>query len=85
MHWRELPVAIPQTLNAAGESIEDIFSGSAVVDTNNTSGFGTRSNPPLVAIYTSAYTSRHPTLRRSAGAVAGLQHRRRADLHQVRR
>ncbi len=62
VHWRELPVAIPQTLNAEGDSIEDIFSGSAVVDTNNTSGFGTRSNPPLVAIYTSAYTSQHPTL-----------------------
>ena len=62
VHWRELPVAIPQTLNAAGDSIEDIFSGSAVVDTNNTSGFGTRTNPPLVAIYTSAYTSHHPTL-----------------------
>ena len=62
VHWRELPIAIPQTLDAAGESIEDIFSGSAVVDTNNTSGFGTRKNPPLVAIYTSAYTSRHPTL-----------------------
>ena len=62
VHWRELPVAIPQTLNSAGESIEDIFSGSAVVDTNNTSGFGTRNNPPLVAIYTSAYTARHPTL-----------------------
>ena len=42
VHWRELPVAIPQTFNAAGDSIEDIFSGSAVVDTNNTSGFGTR-------------------------------------------
>ncbi|HYI56855.1 MAG TPA: GH32 C-terminal domain-containing protein, partial [Microlunatus sp.] len=62
VHWRELPVAIPQTFNADGESIEDIFSGSAVVDSNNTSGFGTRKNPPLVAVYTSAYTSNHPTL-----------------------
>ena len=62
VQWRELPVAIPQTFDAAGKSIEDIFSGSAVVDTNNTSGFGTRKNPPLVAIYTSAYTGRHPTL-----------------------
>ena len=61
-HWRERPVAIPQTFNSAGESIEDIFSGSAVVDTNNTSGLGTKANPPLVAIYTSAYTGAHPTL-----------------------
>ncbi len=29
-----------------------IFSGSAVVDKNNTSGFGSEENPPLVAIYT---------------------------------
>ena len=62
VHWKEQPVAIPQTFNDAGESIEDIFSGSAVVDKNNTSGFGTKKNPPMVAIYTSAYTSKHPTL-----------------------
>jgi fructan beta-fructosidase len=29
-----------------------IFSGSAVVDTGNTSGFGTKDNPPLVAVFT---------------------------------
>ena len=29
-----------------------IFSGSAVVDFQNTSGFGTKENPPLVAIFT---------------------------------
>jgi fructan beta-fructosidase len=29
-----------------------IFSGSAVVDFENTSGFGTKENPPLVAIFT---------------------------------
>ena len=32
-----------------------VFSGSAVVDKDNTSGFGTRRNPAMVAIYTSAY------------------------------
>ncbi len=62
VHWTEQPLAIPQTFNSNGESIEDIFSGSAVIDTNNTSGFGTKKNPPMVAIYTSAYTSKHPTL-----------------------
>ncbi len=62
LHWTEQPVAIPQTFNAGGTSIEDIFSGSIVVDTDNTSGFGTTDNPPLVAIYTSAYTGAHPSL-----------------------
>jgi len=62
VHWDEQPLAIPQTFNDQGESIEDIFSGSAVIDTDNTSGFGTKKNPAMVAIYTSAYTSKHPTL-----------------------
>ena len=46
VHWRHLPIALfPDTLGL-------IFSGSAVVDKNNTSGFGTPGNPPLVAIFT---------------------------------
>jgi fructan beta-fructosidase len=49
VHWEHLPVAIPEQGNEA------IFSGSAVVDRHNTSGLGTRRNPPMVAIYTSAY------------------------------
>jgi fructan beta-fructosidase len=48
VHWEHLPVAIPE------EGNEAIFSGSAVVDHRNTSGFGTRGNPPMVAVYTSA-------------------------------
>jgi len=48
VHWEHLPVAIPM------EGDELIFSGSAVIDKDNTSGFGTRTNPPMVAIYTSA-------------------------------
>ena len=48
MHWKELPVAIPY------DADELVFSGSAVVDKDNTSGLGTKANPPLVAIYTSA-------------------------------
>lgn len=46
MTWRELPVAIPETADVMA------FSGSAVVDWNNTSGFGQGGKPPLVAIYT---------------------------------
>ena len=49
VHWEHLPVAIPEQGNEA------IFSGSAVVDKQNTSGLGTRRDPPMVAIYTSAY------------------------------
>jgi fructan beta-fructosidase len=46
VHWKELPVAIPATDTVS------IFSGSAVVDKSNSSGFGVPGNPPLVAIYT---------------------------------
>jgi levanase len=48
VHWQELPVAIPEQGN------EMAFSGSAVVDSENTSGFGTSENPPMVAVYTAA-------------------------------
>jgi len=48
VYWQELPVAIPD------DDREFVFSGSVVVDKDNTSGFGTRQNPPMVAIYTSA-------------------------------
>ena len=47
--WTEHAVAI------ACDEDEDIFSGSIVHDRHNTSGFGTGSTAPLVAIYTSAF------------------------------
>nr|BFD89831.1 hypothetical protein KitaXyl93_11910 [Kitasatospora sp. Xyl93] len=50
VHWKELPPAIPRSDD------EMVFSGSVVVDTDNTSGLGTRANPAMVAVYTSAYT-----------------------------
>ena len=46
LHWKHLPVALHE------ENGIMIFSGSAVVDHANTSGFGTKDNPPLIAIYT---------------------------------
>ncbi len=46
VHWDEHPVAIPYTDTHA------IFSGSAVVDYFNTSGFGSLENPAMVAIFT---------------------------------
>jgi sucrose-6-phosphate hydrolase SacC (GH32 family) len=45
-NWHEEPVALACTPTSG------IFSGSAVVDLQNTSGFGTTENPPIVAIYT---------------------------------
>jgi fructan beta-fructosidase len=46
IRWEHLPIALyPDSLGL-------IFSGSAVVDKNNTSGFGSNENPALVAIYT---------------------------------
>ncbi|EPR68971.1 glycoside hydrolase family 32 protein [Cyclobacterium qasimii] len=46
IEWKNLPVAI------APDSLGWIFSGSAVLDSENSSGLGTAENPPLVAIYT---------------------------------
>ena len=45
-HWEHLPVAIDCT------DTSGIFSGSAVIDHQNTSGFGSLDNPPMIAIYT---------------------------------
>lgn len=83
VNWKQQPVAIQQTKNADGVSTEDIFSGSVVVDKTNSTGFGTRKNPPLVAIYTSAYTAADSERPNTQGPVPGLQPRRRPYLDQV--
>lgn len=50
--WQQEPLAIPEIKN--NDSIVTmIFSGSAVVDSFNTSGFGKDGQIPMVAIYTS--------------------------------
>ncbi len=46
LHWRELPVAIPE------KDGEMVFTGSVVVDRRNTSGFCGAGKECLVAIYT---------------------------------
>ena len=46
VHWQEQPIALYP------DSLGYIFSGSAVVDVNNTSGFGKKGRTPLVAIFT---------------------------------
>jgi len=46
LHWEHLPIAL------SPDELGFIFSGSAVLDRENTSGFGSGDKPPLVAIYT---------------------------------
>jgi fructan beta-fructosidase len=46
LHWKEQPIALYP------DSLGMIFSGSAVVDMNNTSGFGVKGQTPIVAIFT---------------------------------
>lgn len=46
VHWEHLPIALYP------DSLGYIFSGSAVVDWNNTSGLGQNNEPPLIAIFT---------------------------------
>jgi len=46
VHWEHLPIALYP------DSLGYIFSGSAVVDVNNTSGFGTNGKVPIIAIFT---------------------------------
>lgn len=46
VHWEHLPIALyPDELGY-------IFSGSAVIDWNNTTGFQTGEHPPMIAIFT---------------------------------
>lgn len=49
VHWTNIDVTGP----ASDPGASAFYSGSAVVDTQNTSGFGTAKNPAMVAIYTS--------------------------------
>lgn len=52
LHWTEhSPVLFPDTLGT-------MYSGSAVYDKDNTSGFGTKKNPPLVYAYTADQSDR---------------------------
>jgi sucrose-6-phosphate hydrolase SacC (GH32 family) len=49
IHWTQLPIALSPDAHDGW-----IWSGSAVVDWHNTSGFGVGGRPPLVAMYTAA-------------------------------
>ena len=56
VHWQQLPDAIKPDEHGS------IWSGSAVVDWDNTSGFGRDGKPPLVAFYTAAKDPFHQRL-----------------------
>lgn len=53
-HWENLPIAL------SPDSIGFIFSGSAVIDLNNTSGLGSKKHPPMVAIFTYRHLKNSP-------------------------
>jgi fructan beta-fructosidase len=55
--WKNFPVAIPEMISK--DTITSIFSGSAVLDENNTSGFGVNGKAPLVAIFTADLPKQH--------------------------
>lgn len=55
LHWTQLPVALMFETNSSNVVTQQFFSGSAVVDVNNTSGLGTPGHPAMVAMYTSQY------------------------------
>lgn len=59
-HWEEEPVAI-LARGFPGNVSQQIFTGSAIADTNNTSGLGKDGKTPLVAIYTS-FVCRSPSM-----------------------
>ena len=58
IHWEHLPFALYP------DSLGYIFSGSAVIDYNNTTGFGSKDEPAMVAIY-----SYHDPIGESAGRI----------------
>lgn len=50
VQWKELPIALYPDLSP--EEHRMVFSGSAVIDWKNTSGFGSSEKPPLILLYT---------------------------------
>jgi fructan beta-fructosidase len=58
LHWQHLPIAIPEKIDVAKRDTTWIFSGSAVWDEHNSSGFCTGGGC-LVAIYTAHQPNIH--------------------------
>ncbi len=68
VRWKELGSAI------ARDTLGHIYSGSTVIDFNNSAGFGKRCPPRFLHF---------GKRRKRAVAVLGLQHRQRAHVHQI--
>ncbi len=55
VHWEELAPALQAERDEQGALTQMFFSGSVVVDRDNTSGFGQPDRPAMVALYTSVF------------------------------
>jgi len=64
LHWKELPVAIPEADGVM------IYTGSVVIDRANTSGFCKGGKPCMVAIYTGAHRSVKPEVQEQSLAYS---------------
>lgn len=63
VHWKELPEAL------APDELGPMFSGGAVIDWKNSSGFGQPGKPPMVLFYTA---SGNPTVQCAAYSIDGV-------------
>src|SRR3954453_9056238 len=64
VHWKELPVAIPEADGVM------IFTGSVVIDHANTSAFCRNGRPCMVAIYTGAHMTSRPGIQEQSLAFS---------------
>lgn len=82
IHWKHLPIAIPEKNGIM------IFSGTCVVDKNNTSGFGKNGKVPMVAVYTGHIENKNQSQHIAYSLDNGLTWTKYAnnpvlDLHKV--
>ncbi len=52
LHWQKLPIALQEQKNKNDNDTTMFFSGSTVIDSGNSTGFGINGKAPMVAIYT---------------------------------
>ncbi len=82
IHWKHMPIAIPE------ENGIMIFSGTCVVDKDNTSGFGKAGKIPMVAVYTGHIENKNQSQHIAYSLDNGLTWTKYAknpvlDLHKV--
>ena len=65
VHWKHLPIAMPEAIDSNGKNTTWRFSGCAVLDKNNTSGF-CKKGGCIVAIY----TADQPNLKKESQFIA---------------